>query len=138
MALSYTGERPPPRFNMAEYCIGRAASAHPDKTALTVVSDVAAPIAAAERWTYRALDEGVRRIAAGLLAEGLRPGDRLMIRLGNGSDYALVFFGAIAAGIVPIPISPQLTAEEAAFIFENADAAAVAISDDRRDRTPAR
>ena len=116
----------PTRFNMARYAIGRAAAADPHKVALTVVADVDAPIAAAERWTYGALDEAVRRIAAGLIAEGLAAGDRLLIRLPNGSDYALLFFGAIAAGIVPIPASPQLTEEEARFLLDNSGAAAVA------------
>ena len=125
MPLSTSGDKPPSRFNMARYCIGRAALADPNKIALTVVSDVEAPIDAAERWTYSALDETVRRIGAGLLAAGLAAGDRVMIRLPNGSDYALVFFGAIAAGLVPIPASPQLTTEEAAFLLENSGAAAL-------------
>ena len=125
MPPSYSGDRPPRRFNVARYCIGRAALADPDKFALTVVSDVKAPIDAAERWTYAGLDEAVRRIGAGLIAQGLLPGDRVMIRLPNGSDYALVFFGAIAAGLVPIPTSPQLTADEAAFLLENSGAAAL-------------
>lgn len=120
----------PPRFNMARYCIGRAAGAAPDRVALTVVSDVDVPLARAERWTFGALDTMVRRIAAGLLAEGLAPGDRLLIRLPNGSDYALFFFGAIAAGIVPIPASPQLTAAEAEVLLENSGAAAMAATDD--------
>ncbi len=115
---------PPPRFNMARYCIGRAATADPDKVALTVVSDVDAPLSAAERWTFGELDETVRRIAAGLLAEGLAPGDRLLVRLPNGSDYALVFFGAIAAGIVPVRDVASAHGEEAAFLIENSGAAA--------------
>lgn len=119
----------PPRFNMARYCIGRAARATPDRLALTVVSDIDAPLASAERWTFGALDAMVRRIAAGLLAEGLAPGDRLLVRLPNGSDYALFFFGAIAAGIVPIPTSPQLTAAEAEVLLENSAAAAMAATD---------
>ena len=123
------GKKPPVRFNMARYCIGRAAAAHPNKTALIIVSDAAASTVAAERWTYGALDESVRRISAGLLAEGLSPGDRLMIRLPNGVDYALVFFGAVAAGIVPVPTSPLLNKEEATFILENSGAAALAAHD---------
>jgi acyl-coenzyme A synthetase/AMP-(fatty) acid ligase len=124
--LVYTGEQPPPRFNMARYCIGRAAAATPDKIALIVVSDAAAPLAAAETWTYRALDDAVRRVAAGLLGEGLKPGDRLMIRMPNTSDYVLMVFGAIAAGIVPVPSSAQLTETEAAFLLTDSDAAALA------------
>ena len=126
--LRYTGEPAPARFNLAGYCLGRAAVATPDKTALLVIADAGAPLEAAEHWTYGALDEAARRVASGLLTLGLAPGERLMIRLPNTSDYALLFFGAIAAGIVPLPVSPQLTAGEADFLLADSGAAAVALA----------
>ena len=127
----------PDRFNLARYCLERSALATPEKTALIVVGDVDRPDLA-ERWTYTALDRAVRSVAAGLLAEGLAPGDRLMLRLQdrawrpahaslpNTSDYALLFLGAISAGLVPIPISSQLTESEAGFLLEDSGAAAIA------------
>ena len=127
---SYTGERPPARFNMARYCLETAARATPDKAALIVVSDAHAPAAEAEQWSYRQLDDAARRVAAGLRQLGLQPGDRLMIRMGNTSDYALLFFGAIAAGAVPLPSSAQLTEEEADFLLADSGACLLAVSDD--------
>lgn len=124
----YTGEQPPARFNMARYCLARSAAQRAGKIALIVVSDADAPLEEAERWTYGALDEAVRRVAAGLFAEGFRPGERLMIRMPNTSDYALLFFGAIAAGLVPLPSSSQLTETEADFLLADSRAAAVAIA----------
>ncbi|MBL8259998.1 MAG: AMP-binding protein [Candidatus Competibacteraceae bacterium] len=126
----YAGERPPPRFNMARYCLAGAAGSAPDKVALIVVSDAQAPVERAERWTYGQLDDAVRRVAAGLRDLGLEPGARLMIRMGNTSDYALLFFGAIAAGCVPLPSSAQLTEEEAAFLLRDSGARVLALSDD--------
>ncbi|HEX7777410.1 MAG TPA: AMP-binding protein, partial [Parvibaculum sp.] len=123
----YTGELPPARFNLARYCLAASAAATPDKVALIVVSDADAALDAAECWTYGALDNAVRRVAAGLLAEGFRPGERLMIRMPNTSDYALLFFGAIAAGLVPLPSSSQLTEGEAEFLLSDSGASAVAI-----------
>src|SRR5262245_10348112 len=82
-ALRYTGEAPPARFNMARYCLARVAAEAPGKSALLVIADPEAPPKAADHWTYGALDEVVRRIAAGLLARGLKPGERLMIRMPN-------------------------------------------------------
>jgi acyl-coenzyme A synthetase/AMP-(fatty) acid ligase len=128
----------PERLNLARHCLGIPAAATPDKTALIVVSNAEAGIERAERWTYAGLDLAVRRVAAGLLAEGLRQGDRLLVRLPNNSDYALLFFGAVSAGLVPIPVSAQLTESEAAFLLADADAAAIAqtgslaVSDARR------
>ena len=74
----------------------------------------------------RDLDRAVRSVAAGLLAEGLVAGDRIVLRLPNTSDYALLFLGAISAGLVPVPISSQLTETEAAFLLEDSGASAIA------------
>ena len=133
----YTGERPPARFNMARYCLREAARLTPDKVALIVVSDARAPVEQAERWTYRQLDEAVRRVAAGLRGLGLEPGARLMIRMGNTSDYALLFFGAIAAGCVPLPSSAQLTEKEADFLLMDSGARMIALSDELAIAPPA-
>lgn len=122
------GALPPARFNMARYCLAASAARLPDKIGLVVVADADAPLEKAERWSYGALDEAVRRVGAGLLAEGLQPGERLMIRMPNTSDYALLFFGAIAAGLVPLPSSAQLTTAEADFLLADSGAAAVAVA----------
>lgn len=124
----FQGDRPPPRFNMAAYAIGRAAARTPDKVALLVMSDPDQP--PAEVWTYAEIEAAVLRIAAALKASGLAPGARLMIRLENTSTYALLFFGAIAGGFVPLPVSTQLTAAEFDFLVRDSGAAAVALADD--------
>lgn len=112
-------------FNLAQHCVGRAAASAPDKTALVIVND-ADRFEASERWSYAALDRAVRSVAAGLHAEGFVPGDRIILRLPDSSEYALVFFGALAAGMVPIPISAQLTAAEARVLILDSEAAAIA------------
>src|SRR4029077_515437 len=98
----------PPRFNMAAYSIGRAAAARGGEPALIVVDDAKAA-RPAEVWTFAQLEEAVLRIARGLREAGLEPGARILIRLDNTSAYALLFFGAIAGGFVPLPTSAQLT-----------------------------
>ena len=132
----YSGELPPIRFNMARYCLDAAARTTPDKVALMVVSDAHAPVIAAEHWTYAQLADAVRRVAAGLQQLGLEPGARIMIRMGNTSDYALLFFGAIAAGYVALPSSAQLTHEEADFLLANSGAQVIAMSDELVMQSP--
>ncbi|MEI2774688.1 MAG: acyl-CoA synthetase [Tetrasphaera sp.] len=110
----------PERFNMARYCLAPGELRPADATALVVVHDLATAAADAESWTFAALDDAVRAVAAGLLAAGLAPGDRVLIRLPNTSSYPLIFFGALAAGVVAIPTSSQLTAEEFAFLVADA------------------
>lgn len=122
---------PPARFNLTRYCLD-AARERPEETALLVVHGreglaglEAGTDAGVERWSFGELDDAVRAVAAGLLEAGLTPGDRVMIRLGDTSDYAIVHFGAMAAGLVSLPSSAQLTRSEAAFLLEDSGAAAI-------------
>jgi acyl-coenzyme A synthetase/AMP-(fatty) acid ligase len=121
-------ETPPCHFNMAAYCIAPAAATRPNAQALVVVHDPAAT-APAEVWTFAQLEEAVLRIASGLKAAGLAPGARILIRLENTSTYALVFFGAIAGGFVPVPTSPQLTEPEVRFLLDTAGVEAIAVGE---------
>ncbi|MBL8579922.1 MAG: AMP-binding protein [Mesorhizobium sp.] len=114
----------PHQFNLARHCVGRSAESMPEKHALIVISDATRPDLA-ERFSYGELDRSVRSVAAGLLAEGLVAGDRIVLRLPNTSDYALMFLGAVSAGIVPVPVSTQLTDGETAFLLEDSGAAAI-------------
>ena len=126
--MGYSGELPPERFNMAEYVIGRAARREPDKPALLVYDDAEAE-APHETWTYAEIERAVLGIAGALQASGLERGDRLIIRLDNTSTYALLFFGAIAAGMVPLATSTHLSEDEAAFLAADSGARAVALAD---------
>jgi acetyl-CoA synthetase len=124
---AFSGPLPSPQFNMAAYAIGRAARATPHKIALEVIDhiDAAKP---AEIWTFRDLERAILAVTHGLDQRGLIRGDRLLIRLDNSSAYALLFFGAIAAGLIPIPASSQLTDSEAAFLADNSGARCIAVA----------
>ena len=56
--------------------------------------------------TYRDLLEGAERIAAGLQARDLQPGEAVAIMLPTGAEYFMSFFGALIAGGIPIPVYP--------------------------------
>lgn len=98
----------PSPFNLAEYVLA-AGRATPDRIALVILR-----AGGAERWSYGRLSDAVLAVAGGLLDRGLRPGDRLLLRLGNGVGFPLAFLGAIAAGIVPVPTPAGLTPPEVA------------------------
>ena len=126
--MTDTEDALPRRFNMAAYVVGRAAAARPQHPALLVMSEPGSvPV---ETWTFAQIEDAVVRIAGGLQAAGLTPGARILIRLENTSTYALVFFGAIAGGFVPLPTSPQLTSREVQFLIEDSGAEAIVISGD--------
>ncbi|MFD0987929.1 class I adenylate-forming enzyme family protein [Methyloligella solikamskensis] len=105
---------PPPcpaPFNLAAYVLHHARDLG-DKTALAVISP-----SAADRWSYQRLEAAVLGTARGFVAEGLQPGDRLLMRLGNSVEFPLTFLAALAADIIPVPTSAQLTASEVAKII---------------------
>ncbi len=131
-----TPDPPPPRFNMARYCLGPGGPRDPDKTGLILVHDADAPDTI-ERFSFAELDDGVRRVAAGLLACGIAPGERLVIALPNTADYLLLFYGALAAGIVPLPASSLLTPPEIGFLIADAEPAAIALPDGSEVVVPA-
>ena len=117
---------------MARYCLGPAAHRDPAKVALVVVHDPHDLHDAhhggrgAQRWTFGELDTAVRATAAGLLERGVRPGDRVVLRLGNTADFPILWFGCMAAGIIGVPTSAQLTADEVAYVLADSGASALA------------
>jgi fatty-acyl-CoA synthase len=64
------------------------------------------------RWTYRALQREVDELAAGLLAVGLRPGDRLGIWSPNNAEWIVTQFATAKAGIVLVNINPAYRVPE--------------------------
>lgn len=102
----------PAPFNMAAHVLAHA-DAQPDKVALAILGP-----GRAERWSYGRLGAAVRGTGTGLLAQGLVPGDRILMRLGNTVEFPLAYLGAIAVGLVPIPTSSQLTAPEVSRVIE--------------------
>ncbi|MBW4708841.1 acyl--CoA ligase [Roseobacter sp. YSTF-M11] len=113
---------PPPcpaPFNMAAYVLAQA-DRLPDKEALLIVG-----AQSVERWTYRELLDCVLATGSGLLQNGLVPGDRVLMRLGNTVDFPVAYLAALAVGLVPIPTSAALTEAETAAIIADMHPAAV-------------
>ncbi|HWS14695.1 MAG TPA: AMP-binding protein, partial [Candidatus Methylomirabilis sp.] len=53
--------------------------------------------------SFRDLTEISGRAAAAFQEAGIRKGDRVLVLLRNGPEYAAVFFGLLAAGGVAVP-----------------------------------
>lgn len=117
----------PERLNLAEYCLADAARKTPDKPALLVFRDAESG-RPSESWTYGELEDAVLRLAAALEIKGYGKGARLLIRLDNTSTFPILFLAAIAAGLVAVPASSQLTGEEADFLRADTDATCVALA----------
>jgi len=82
---------------------------HPDRTAVVELDGPSV--------TYAQLWERAARVAGGLRAAGVGRGDRVAVRLGNGLDWLLVFWGTHLAGGIVVPLNTRLAPVEAEFIL---------------------
>ncbi|MET8677940.1 AMP-binding protein [Streptomyces sp. NPDC004647] len=65
--------------------------------------------------------------AKGLIAHGLRPGDRLAIMARTSYEWTLLDFAAWAAGLVTVPIYPTSSAEQTRWIIQDTGAVGCAV-----------
>jgi len=82
-----------------------AARRWPDHDALIVVDQ-------GVRWNWRELRERARNFAAGLLALGLEPGDRVGMLAPNRAEWLVAQFGTAYAGLVLVNINPAYRTPE--------------------------
>ncbi|MFT4949248.1 MAG: long-chain acyl-CoA synthetase [Natronomonas sp.] len=85
--------------------------------------------AADERVTFAEFDGRANRAANALLDAGLEPGDRLAFVTGNSLQFLEAYFGALKAGVVAVPINPEITPEDIDYEFGHSDADAVLVND---------
>src|SRR3954447_7353482 len=71
---------------------------------------------------YGLLNEGSARVAALLKEKGVEPGDRVGIMLPNVPHFPVVFYGALRAGAVVVPMNVLLKGREVAFYLGDPEA----------------
>ncbi|MFD3957600.1 MULTISPECIES: AMP-dependent synthetase/ligase [Streptomyces] len=76
----------------------------------------------------------VLAVAKGLLAEGLRPGDRIAIMARTTYEWTLLDFASWAAGLVTVPIYPTSSAFQARWILQDSGAVACAVETKEQGR----
>jgi long-chain acyl-CoA synthetase len=72
--------------------------------------------------SYGELWERSSRVAGGLCDAGVARGDRVGLRLANGIDWVLAFFGAQMLGGVVVPVNTRFTEDEVAYVLEDSGA----------------
>ena len=75
--------------------------------------------------SYAQLWDRAARVAGGLRDAGVGRGDRVALRIGNGLDWLLAFWGTQLAGGIVVPLNTRLTETEAAFVLDDCGAAFV-------------
>src|SRR4030088_1322416 len=67
------------------------------------------------RWSYTEFKQRVDALAAGLLALGLSPGERIGIWAPNCAEWALTQFASAKAGLILVNLNPAYRASELQF-----------------------
>jgi acyl-CoA synthetase (AMP-forming)/AMP-acid ligase II len=70
--------------------------------------------------TYRKLHERSLRLAAGLRARGVVPGDRVAVQLPNWSEFAVIAAAIARLGAVMVPIMPIYRRDEVGYVLDDA------------------
>ncbi|GHE41242.1 2,3-dihydroxybenzoate-AMP ligase [Streptomyces longispororuber] len=97
------------------------AAAHPDRVA---VVDPATD----RRWTYGELDARADRLAAGMLARGIAPGERVVVQLPNIAEFFEVVFALFRIGALPVFALPAHRETEIAYFCRFTEAAAYVVA----------
>jgi len=100
------------------------------------------PRQAAERWgarealsfkerrlTFAELAAGVDRAAKGLIALGIRPGDKVALWMLNRPEWIDAAFAVMKIGAVLVPINTRLRTDDVAYIVAQSDSTALILAD---------
>ncbi len=109
MSVEQVAERSVPTL------LAEAARRWPGKTA---VQETGAGVAL----TWAELNNAAHALARALLDAGIDRGDRVALRLPTSADFAVSLYGALRAGAVVVPISPQAPVAELAGLLEHSGA----------------
>ena len=79
-------------------------------------------VSGACRYTYAEFADRAQRLAAGLIAEGIQPGDRVAYLSFNNNQLLEGYYGVILAHAIVMPLNVRLTPVELAAILNHAEA----------------
>ena len=107
--------------------LAATAEAHGERPALKDIG---------QTMTYAELSDRVARIAAGLAARGISAGDRVVLFLGNRSEFVVTLFALWRLGAVAVPVGIRQTADELAYMLTQCGAVGLVHERDLADRVP--
>lgn len=86
------------------------------------------------RCTYDELRRRARSVADGLIAQGVRKGDRVALWLPNRLEWVVSFFGAIYAGAVVVPLNTALSVSEVEYQIDHSASSVLVVCAAYRNR----
>ena len=82
--------------------------------------------------TYSQLQEQIWRVQNALRLLDVRRGERVALVVNDEPAFPSWFLGALRSGVVPVPLSTMLTADELASVIDDSEAGAVVVSEQYR------
>ncbi|MBS0264208.1 MAG: acyl--CoA ligase, partial [Planctomycetes bacterium] len=77
-------------------------------------------------WSYQALRQAARSVADRLQSQpNFRPGDRVVVLLGNSPEYIASFYGVLLAGGVVVPLAPRTEVGMLGAVLDSTEAVAL-------------
>lgn len=76
-------------------------------------------------WSYDEAGHAADAAGAGLLELGLARGDRVLLVTCDRPEFVAAFWGAIKAGLVPVPVAPMFSSSDLHFILSDSEARAL-------------
>src|SRR5882757_2383217 len=80
-------------------------------------------------WTYGEAIGSLRAVGRALRRQGLRPGDRVGILIGDSPELVLSLYGALWAGITVVPLNVRLSVGDHAYMLEDCEARALIVDE---------
>jgi O-succinylbenzoic acid--CoA ligase len=88
------------------------------------------------RWSYQAAADAAERLAAGLAAQGIGAGDRVLMLLGNRPEFLFVLLALQRLGAIAVPVGVREQAPGLAYIAAQCGAKAIVFDDELAERVP--
>ena len=107
-------------------------AADPAKVAIIDLGDGVQP----RQVTYGELATTIDAVARGVVARGLRAGDKVAILAANSAHYLAAYFGVMRAGLVAVPIGYKFPAETIHYMLRDCEARMVFTDAEHRTLCP--
>ena len=78
-----------------------------------------------EEVTYGELAERVSRCGNALISLGVQPGERALMVVKDCPEFIYAFFGAVKAGVIPVPVNTMMRVSDYQYLIENSAGAAL-------------
>jgi long-chain acyl-CoA synthetase len=92
-----------------------SAKRYPSKTAIICMDST---------FSYQAINEAANKVANGLQAIGIQPGDKVALTCPNLPQFPMIYYGILKLGAVVVPMSVLLKKEEIEYQLNDCDAKA--------------